>query len=74
MEFSLDIDEANLEAVRQLVLAGFPRMTTLTDFLAYFYEATPRLLKIFTFTLNKSFLSMLPLGSMEPTRRPQPSV
>ena len=41
---------------------------TLTDFLAYFSKAAPWDLKIFTFALSKSFLSMPSLLGMEPTR------
>lgn len=40
-EAVLEIDGADLEAIGQLVLAGFPATMTLADFLAYFSKATP---------------------------------
>lgn len=40
-EALLGIGGADLEAVGQLVLAGFPAATTLTDVLANFSKAAP---------------------------------
>merc|ERR1719445_996289 len=56
-KFSSGMSGALLAAIRQFVLQGFPRVTTLQDLRAYWFRALPVAEKIAPFSLRRSPLS-----------------